>query len=217
MVYVKATERREQLVAAARQVMIREGVGGTTLRAVATEADVPLGTLHYVFPSKELLLTAVIEHVMEEIAGLLAKSADTGHGLEHALRRGVEDYWARLVVGQSELHLMQHELVIYALRTPGLENLARWQFERYSRVVAAWCQDAASRAGESCAVPFDTLARLLVAQNIGLVLQYVSDPDEARAAKDVQTAIDLIVHLAGVRPAGARPLPAARKQSDGAA
>ena len=98
MVYVKATERREQLVAAARQVMMREGVGGTTLRAVAAEADVPLGTLHYVFPSKELLLRAVIEDVMEEIAGLLAKAADTGSGLEHALRRGVEDYWARLVV-----------------------------------------------------------------------------------------------------------------------
>ena len=65
---------------------------------------------------------------------------------------------------------MQHELVIYALRTPGLENLARWQFERYSRVVAAWCQEAATSAGESCAVPFETLARLLVAQNIGLVL-----------------------------------------------
>ena len=59
---------------------------------------------------------------------------------------------------------------------------------------------------------------MLVAQNIGLVLQYVSDPDEARAAQDVQTIIDLIIHLAGVRPAGARGrLPAARKQSDGAA
>ena len=112
---------------------------------------------------------------------------------------------------------MQHELIIYALRTPGLENLARWQFERYSRVVAAWCQEAANSAGESCAVPFDTLARVLVAQNIGLVLQYVSDPDEARSAQDVQTVIDLIIHLAGVRRAGARPLPAARKQSDGAA
>jgi AcrR family transcriptional regulator len=217
VVYVKATVRREQLVAAARQVLTREGVGGTTLRAVATEADVPLGTLHYVFPSKELLLTAVIEDVMEEIAGLLASSADTGGGLEHALRRGIEDYWTRLVVGQPELHLMQHELVIYALRTPGLENLARWQFERYSRTVAAWCQEAASSAGESCAVPFDRLARLLVANVIGVVLQYVSDPDEARSAQDVQTVIDLMIHLAGVRPSGARPLPAARKSRDGGA
>jgi AcrR family transcriptional regulator len=216
VVYIKATERREQLVAAARQVMMREGVGGTTLRAVATEADVPLGTLHYVFPSKEQLLRAVIEDVMEEIAGLLAKTADTGSGLENALRQGVEDYWSRLVIGQSESHLMQHELIIYALRTPGLENLARWQFERYSRTVAAWCQEAATSAGESCAVPFDTLGRVLVAQTIGLVLQYVSDPDETRTAHDVQIIIGLIIHLAGVRRPGARPLPAARKQSDGA-
>jgi len=199
--YVKSSERREQLVAAARRVLTRDGVGGTTLRAVAAEADVPLGTLHYVFPSKELLLKAVIEDVREDIAEVL-KVADTKSGLEHAIRNGVEGFWTQLVVGgDPRLQLMQHELVIYALRTPGLENMARWQLDGYSRIVAAWSQEAANNAGETCAVPFDQLARVLVAGVIGIVLQYISDPDEARSRGDLQAVLDMVIHLADARPA----------------
>lgn len=53
MAYVKAAERHEQIVAAAIRVLSKVGVPGTTLRAVAAEAGIPLGTLHYVFPSRE--------------------------------------------------------------------------------------------------------------------------------------------------------------------
>jgi AcrR family transcriptional regulator len=204
MVYIKAPERREQLVTAARRVLTREGVAGTTLRAVSVEAGVPLGTMHYAFPSKESLIKAVTEQVMEEIAGVLKAAAEVDAGLEHAIRHGIDRYWAQLVVVDPKSQLMQHELLIYALRTPGLENLGRWQMERYSRVVAAWCQEAASNAGEVCAVPFDTLARVLVANVTGVVLQYIADPDQSRSETDLQAIAEMLVQLAGVRPAQAQ-------------
>ncbi len=50
MAYIKATEREGQIVAAAMRVLSDVGVAGTTLRGVAAEAGIPLGTLHYVFP-----------------------------------------------------------------------------------------------------------------------------------------------------------------------
>lgn len=199
MTYVKASVRRQQLVGAARQVLMRDGVNGTTLRAVAGEAGVVLGTLHYVFPSKELLFKAVIEDVMEEIAAVLDAAADIDSGLENAIRRGLETYWTQMVAGNPRLQLMLHELLIYALRTPGLENMGRWQIEGYSRIVAAWCQEAATNSGESCAVPFDTLARVIVAAVLGIILQYVSDPDEARSRRDRLVIADMLVDLA--RPA----------------
>ena len=76
MANVKASERRGQLVAAARAVLSREGISGATLRAVAAEAKVPLGTLHYVFPSKELLITAVIQDVTDEVSAVF-RAAET--------------------------------------------------------------------------------------------------------------------------------------------
>jgi AcrR family transcriptional regulator len=198
--YVKASERRGQLVVAARAVLCRDGVSGTTLRAVAAEAAVPLGTLHYVFPTKELLITAVLEDIRDEVSAVF-RSSEVDAGLEHAIRHGVENYWQRLVVSQPELALMRHEVFIYSLRTPGLERLARWQIEGYSRIVAEWCQEAAGNAGEICSVPFDTLGRVLVGSVIGIVLHYLSDHDPDRSRRDLQAAMEMLVRLADVRPA----------------
>src|SRR3954471_14765796 len=160
MVYVEATVRRGQLVAAARAALAREGVARTSLRVVAAEAGVPLGTLQHVFPSKEQLLRAVIEDVVHEIAEVLRGSARLEEGLEHAIRSGLTTFWSRLVSGHTGLQLMQYELTTYALRTAGQEGLARWQYERYVSVAAEWCQQAAALAGEACAVPFAQLARV---------------------------------------------------------
>ena len=204
MAYVRASERRGQLVTAARAVLSRDGVAGTTLRAVAGEAEVVLGTLHYVFPTKELLITAVIQDVTEEVSAIF-RTTETGSGLEHALRHGLETYWRQLVVDDPELALMRHELFAYTLRTPGLEDLARWQMEGYTRIVAEWCQEAASRAGEVCSVPFDTLARVLVGNVMGLVLHYLGDRDRARSQRDLRAVAEMLVSLAAVHPASGAP------------
>jgi AcrR family transcriptional regulator len=204
MPYVEASVRSKQLVAAAQRVLIRDGVGRLTMRAVAAEAGVLLGTVTYVFKSKEVLLRAVIEDVIAGIAEVLKSSlaTATGRGLEHAIREGVQQFWTTLVEGQEGLQIIQYELVVYALRTPGLESMARWQYDRYARIVAAWCQEAASNAGETCAVPFDTLARVLVAAVDGVILQYVCDPDVTRSREDLQAVIEMLVSLAA--PAAGR-------------
>jgi len=200
MVYVKAAERRPQLVAAARAVLTRDRVAGTTLRAVAAEAGVPLGTLHYVFPSKELMMKAVIEEVREEVSAVL-RGVDKHVGLELAIRRGLRAFWEQEIVGDPRAPLMRQELFLYAVRTPGLESLARWQMEGYARIVAEWCQDAANNAGEVCEVPFDVLARALVGGTSGIALQYLGDRDQARSLRDVEAFAEMVVRLAAVRPA----------------
>lgn len=202
MPYVEAAVRRQQLVAAARVALCRDGVAGTSLRAVATEAGVPLGTLQYVFPSKELLLRAVIEDVVDEIAGVLEASAELERGLAHAIRQGLTSFWSRLVSGQRNLQIMQYELTMYALRAAGQESLARWQYQRYAGVVADWCQRAARHAGETCAVPFELLARVTVANVDGLIMQHVCDPNEARSRQDLEATIEMLVSLADVRRGG---------------
>jgi AcrR family transcriptional regulator len=144
MAYMEASARSRQLVAAARAVLSREGVARTSLRAVAAEAGVSLGTVQYIFPSKELLLRAVIEDVVEEIAGILKDSVQLEGGLAHAIRHGLTTFWSELVAQQTNLQLMQYELTTYALRTSGQEPLARWQYERYARARPARCRSPAS-------------------------------------------------------------------------
>ena len=205
MVYVEAAVRRRQLVASAQIVLMREGVARTSLRAIAEEAGIPLGTLQYVFPSKKLLLRAVIEELVEEIAVLLKEDVELGGGLEAAIRHGVSTFWSRLVAEGRDLQLMQYELTTYALRTAGQEDLARWQYERYCGVVTAWLREAADNAGETSAVPFARLGRVMVAGVDGLILQHVCDPDASRSGEDLDAMVEMIVGLTGVREAPGRP------------
>ncbi|WP_028932616.1 TetR/AcrR family transcriptional regulator [Pseudonocardia spinosispora] len=202
MPYVEAAVRRQQLVAAARGALTRDGVAGTSLRAVAAEAGVPLGTMQYVFPSKELLLRAVIEDVVDEIADVLKGTAELEKGLEHAIRQGLSSFWSQLVADRRNLQIMQYELTTYALRTPGQEHLARWQYERYAGIVAEWCEQAADNAGETCAVSFAQLGRIVVAGIDGLIIQHVCDPDDARSGEDLDATISMLIALAGVRAVG---------------
>lgn len=187
------------MTAAARAVLARDGVARTSLRAVAAEAGVPLGTLQYAFSSKEKLLRAVIEDVVAEIAEVLRSSAVVDQGLAQAIRQGLEGFWTALVEDNIGLQLLQYDLTTYALRTAGQERLARWQYERYADVVAAWCQEAAHHAGERCAVPFDRLARLLVAGVDGLILQHACDPDPKRSREDLAAMAEMLIAVADVR------------------
>ena len=198
MPYVEASVRSRQFVAAARRVMSRQGVASTALRAVAAEAEVPLGTLQYVFPSKEQLLRAVIEDVINEIATVLTGAVETNSGLAHAIRQGLTVFWTELVVDQINLQLMQFELLNYALRQPGLEHLAQWQYERYAEAIATWCEAAATNAGEQSAVPYDRLARIILAGVDGLTMQYACDPDNQRARADLDTVAEMVIALAQV-------------------
>ncbi|MAU80551.1 MAG: TetR family transcriptional regulator [Gordonia sp.] len=202
MPYVESSVRTRQAVVAARAVMMREGITRLTMRAVANEADIPLGTLQYVFPNKLGLLHAVISDVVDEIADVLRDSADIDSGLGNAIGNGLRNFWSVLVIDHRDLQLLQLELVTYALRTPGLEDLPRWQYERYCQVVEDWCRRAAARADETAAVPYDQLARVLVAGIDGLIVQHVIAPDSDRASADVEALIRMITGLAAVRSAG---------------
>ncbi|GAA1033308.1 MULTISPECIES: TetR/AcrR family transcriptional regulator [Amycolatopsis] len=200
MAYVKAAEREQQIVGAAVNVLSEVGVPATTLRAVAAEAGISLGTLHYVFPSKDLLLQSVLTTVIDEIAATLRAGLELDKGVEHALRAGVLNFWNRLVESRLGLQIMQYELATYSLRAEGAGGLAHLQYERYTTLVTRFCEQAAQAAGERCAVGFDVLGRISLAVVDGLILQHVANPDSERSHRDLNHALDMLVMLADPQP-----------------
>ena len=63
--------KRERLVAAAGDLLHRQGVQATTLAQVAEAADVPPGNVYYYFKTKDDLVRAVIESRAEQVRALL--------------------------------------------------------------------------------------------------------------------------------------------------
>lgn len=64
--------KREQLVAAAMELLHRQGIERTTLAEIAAAAEVPLGNMYYYFKKKDDIIAAVIESHAEQVTGLLA-------------------------------------------------------------------------------------------------------------------------------------------------
>lgn len=63
--------RRQALVAAAEAVLAREGVGGTSVRAICAEAGVSPGLLRHYFEGVDDLIAAAYEAVSQRIDGAL--------------------------------------------------------------------------------------------------------------------------------------------------
>ncbi len=201
MVYVESAVRSRQIVSAARAVITRDGWQPQQFRTVSKEAGIPLGTLQYVFPTKQQLMRAVIEDLVEEVGRTLRSSAPLGAGLAHALEQGIRNFWDDLVVGKTPIQLSQYELTTHALRTMGLEDMARRQYEGYTDVVTEWIEQSAESAGEESVIEARQLARLIVAGVDGLILQYVVNPDHDRGAQDIEAMIAMVLDYAGVRRA----------------
>jgi AcrR family transcriptional regulator len=127
---MSATDRRRALIEAAVRVMIREGVGSVTTRAVVAEAGMTLGAFHYCFASKQELLREVTAVVIENEfrAGLASvrPGTDTRRMIGEALGA-----YLRVVRERPEEQQVLFELTQYALRTPGQGDLAGRQYAVY--------------------------------------------------------------------------------------
>jgi AcrR family transcriptional regulator len=100
--------RRKAILVAARAVLVRGGVSGLTLEAVAAEADLSKPSLFYYFRSKEELVGELaVEGLAREVAVLEAAVASAGGGVEAlaALVRAKVDLYAEDLDGFRVVYL----------------------------------------------------------------------------------------------------------------
>lgn len=116
-------------------------------------------------------------------------------GLRRAIAESISAFWAH-VEAEPELQQMQQELTHYALRRPESAWLTREQYGGYTAVVEAIFHEAFAAAGQTSATPFDALARFVIAGIDGLILQFLSDRDTARARRDLACLIAAVIALA---------------------
>ncbi|MFF8282287.1 TetR/AcrR family transcriptional regulator [Streptomyces albus] len=166
-------ERRQRIIDAAIRIVELKGIAALSHRAVAAEADVPLGSTTYHFASLDELLLAALEQVnsepqttIESWGSRLAKDVPLADGLTAVL----EDYASE---GRGRIRL-EYELYLAALRRPLLQPVA-----------AAWLDDMVTVLARH--TPDLPTARALVAIIDGLLLQYLLtdrpfDRAEVRAA-----------------------------------
>jgi AcrR family transcriptional regulator len=166
-------ERRAQIIAAALRLVAREGAALVTTRKIAHEASVNLGTLHYLFTSKDALLLEALAEVTGQMVAALA-----GPGAATSLIAALSEAWQALMAlvdGEPGLPLVRCELLLYLQRHPAYAEAARAECGRYLAALAAlhdgWCPDDERAAG--CLVVAELSATLVD----GMALQRAAGAD----------------------------------------
>src|SRR5690606_29750844 len=81
--------KREAILSAARSVFARDGLDGATLRAIAAEAGVAVGTVYLHYPGKEALyadmLAGSLADLLKHLRAAVAKAAPGDRLLAGAL------------------------------------------------------------------------------------------------------------------------------------
>jgi AcrR family transcriptional regulator len=93
----RGANKRERLVASARELLHAQGVERTTLADIAAASAVPLGNVYYYFKTKDEIVAAVISAHADEVRSAL--TALERHRTPKARLRA----FVRMLVGQSEL------------------------------------------------------------------------------------------------------------------
>jgi AcrR family transcriptional regulator len=91
---------REEILEAARRVLLRRGVAGATLDAVAKEVGVSKAALYYYFPSKDALFFELVFGSMERHANAVhdavERAVDGGDALRAIVRETVRAFAPQL-------------------------------------------------------------------------------------------------------------------------
>jgi DNA-binding transcriptional regulator YbjK len=187
-------QRRSALVEAALRVIDRDGIRAATTRAIVAEADMPLGSFHYVFRSRDAMLRDLIAVVVDQERRVASDAVRAGVDIRATVRSALQAYFDLVVADPSREQAM-FELLHYALRTEELADLPAAQYRTYRSAALELIQVAAERAGVRWTMPLEDVARLVVTFTDGLTLGWLADRDDAAAARIMDAAADALSSL----------------------
>lgn len=174
-------ERREQLIEAALVVASRDGIDAATVRAVAAEAGVSLGVVHYCFQDKDELLRAMAHAITSQnLARSSLGELPPDAGVAEVIDGTIDALWDGIRDSRGA-QLLSYELTTSSLRHPELNQVAIEQYRGSWEAAEQVLRGVEQAANVTFTVPLDTLARTVVAVVDGYSLAWLVDGDEAKA------------------------------------
>ena len=123
-------DRREQLLAAAREVLSQHGYERTTVSSIASRANVAQGTFYLYFPSKEALPGALARKLHEALGEATDRATEDAADLESAIdaliaevQREAETYSDVFLVANRGTELCENEEKFMEITAPWRERL----------------------------------------------------------------------------------------------
>ena len=180
-------QRRAELADAALQVMRRDGAWTLTTRAVAKEAGVPHGSVHYAFSSKEAMQQAVVAADTEHAVNYFAQAGASGGSPEEVLSAAVKAYTDG-VKADPQTELALQEVTLMAARDPGLHEILEESHVGYQSSVERLLIDLAERSGGEWDAPVSVIAQQLLGMVFGVAMSWLVIRDDSMLDTVLQDA-----------------------------
>lgn len=185
-----ASEMRQRMLDGAYRAMLAGGYRGTTMPAIAAEADVSVGLLYRYFDSKEELYLAMCEGVtqaqLDELAAHLGTIADPRERVAAAVAHFVESLeaegWGAIVTtGWAEADVR-----------PALRDVLRRRCDQIRSFAAMFLREAMARGEISADVGVDELS-LATAMLLDGVIAHHAENGDRFDADLVQRSVNAIL------------------------
>jgi AcrR family transcriptional regulator len=187
--------RREQVVSAAVAVIAEEGLQNLSLSAIEEKAGMSRGQLTYYFPTKEAILLAVFDHLIEMMhrqeSGKVSPPCGAAGAAGWPQLRALLT-WLILEAPESpEFHALQYTFLSQIGHRDDFRQALASLYEHWRGLGAAdFAAELPAPPGRPDVSP-RTLASFLQAVLHGLAVQRVADPQ----AFDRQEMLTLSLHL----------------------
>ena len=191
-------ERREAILRAAFRVAARERLTGLTAQDVAREAGVSKGLVFFYFGSRDGLLVALLDWLLEHTVVARAddgvRALPTPHErLLEVIRRDVE-----ALPRQRERVELFFDYWVMGTRHPGVRDSIRAALDRYRDALRPLCAEVvAADAERDAGITVDGLAGVAARFIEGCALQVVMDPERFSVAHALDTLRALVARPRG--------------------
>lgn len=180
------TARRQQIVAAALRCFARDGFHATSVRDVVRESGLSAGAVYSYFPSKDELVAAAVEPILEQLSAALddALTAAAPPSPTEVVGLLLERIVPVATGGEVDVTRVAVTAWGEALRDPAVHALAHATYrgvrDRLTGVVVRW-RDAGHLPADS---DVEALAQVVFSVVTGYVLQHalLGDVDPRRYA-----------------------------------
>jgi len=185
---------KEQLLAAAKRLVVEQGYGNITARDLVAVSGTNLASIGYHFGSKDALLSqAVLEAMIEwsEVLDQVAPPDPTADPIDR-----LEAIWGAVITSVSEhraLWVASFEAYVQAERQPELRAAFAESYRMARRGLASLIERVAEDAvGPEMA---RTIGGLLLATMPGVAAQWLIDPDDAPSAAGLIKGVRRLMEL----------------------
>ncbi len=170
----KHAELRQRIYDAALALFRRKGIAGATIREIAREARVGVGTFFNYFGGKEGVLAELGRQRQERLEAL---AADPALAAQPTLAR-IERIMRALVEGMEEEPTLTRAVVRAALTSPSFFHGERGRFLALVALLAGILREGQARGEVAADCDAEVAAQLLISTYVTLTLDWAEGADE---------------------------------------